>query len=135
MNNPTKICLLLLVLLTNIFEGHAHGGRLMVPGYFTCEPNYVTSWTGRVSKYQRTPNSVSLEIATDANTVENIRIEYSNTDDLLSQFYFNNRPFNMPDWSEIESSEGMLVDKMRVTVWLCESKNIKPLINWQPKQN
>ena len=105
---------------------------MMIPSYFTCEPNFVTSWTGLVSKYQRTHDSVSLEISTDADTVENIRIEYSNTNDLLSQFYINNQPFKTLNWSEIESSKGILFDKMRATVWLCELKNTKPLVNWQP---
>lgn len=112
---------------------NAQSQRLMVPSYFECQRNLVTSWTGEIVKYQRLSDTINLTIFTDADTVENISITFKNLEQLQEQFYLNNKAFEGTNWQKIESSPAQLHNKMRATIWLCECPTVKPLINWQPE--
>lgn len=113
---------------------YSHGQRLMVPDYFNCDRNLVTSWTGVASKYTRTDRSLSLEVATDADTVESIQFHYASPDELRTRLYINGRKFSEDDWDKIETAKGALIEGTRLTVWLCGDNATKALINWEPLQ-
>lgn len=104
----------------------------MVPGYFDCDRNLVTSWTGVASQYSRSEQALSLVVATDADTVESIRFEYESADELLARLYIRGRRFTESDWNAIEVSRGTLIEGVRLTVWLCEDKATAAVIDWQP---
>jgi len=120
------------MLLSFLFEISAQE-RLMVPTYFNCKRDLVTSWTGVVSNYIRHTNMLYLEVSTDANTIEHILLKFDSQEELLMQLYMTDLHFKKSDWRKIESEKGVLRNEIGVTVWLCDDKNTKALINWLPR--
>ena len=74
-----------------------------------------------------------LEVSTDANTIEHILLKFDSQEELLMQLYMTDLHFKKSDWRKIESEKGVLRNEIGVTVWLCDDKNTKALINWLPR--
>ncbi|QSX30743.1 hypothetical protein [Shewanella cyperi] len=109
-------------------EPLAQTGRLRVPEFVTCDPNLLTSWTGTVTRYQHRGQSLSLTLATDADTTESVNLQGDAHHDLLAQLFLEGRPFNTDDWPKIESAPGVLREGMRLTAWVCADAPI--ILDW-----
>ncbi|QSX37957.1 hypothetical protein [Shewanella sedimentimangrovi] len=110
-------------------EPLAQQGRLRVPEFVPCDPNLLTSWTGTVTRYQHQGQSLSLTLATDAETTESVNLQGDAHHDLLAQLFLEGRPFSTDDWPKIESAPGALREGMRLTAWVCA--DAPTLLDWQ----
>jgi len=115
--------------------GGQQSGRLAPPHGISCDRNHQTSWTGKVTGYQRTEQSIWIEISTDAGTVEQTTIEHKGFADASSHFLLWGMPFTHPDWTAVEATPGNLIDSMRATVWVCSDGKTPAVIDWRPDRN
>lgn len=103
--------------------------RLMPPATLKCSRNDLTSYTGLVIQYTRTPDSTSIVIRTDADTTEKIVVRHDNP---ANAFLLEGAPFAVEDWQKIESEAGVLHLNMRVTAWVCLDGKTQPVLDWRP---
>jgi len=115
--------------------GGQHDGRLAPPPHVTCDRNNLTSWTGKVTGYQRDEQSIWIEINTDENTVEETTIDHKGFQDASSHFLLWGEPFKRTDWTAIEATPGNLIDGMRATIWVCSDGRTPAVIDWRPDRN
>jgi len=115
--------------------GGQHSGRLAPPPHVTCDRDHLTSWTGRVSGYQRDEQSIWIEITTDENSVEETTIDHRGFVDASSHFLLWGAPFKRSNWTAIEATPGNLIDGMRATVWVCSDGRTPAVIDWRPDRN
>lgn len=105
--------------------------RIMPPESITCDPNHLTSFTGRILSYQRRPGRVSLRMRTDEATTESFTLRFRRTENAAKWFLKNGEPFEQSDWSLIERSRNRLRPNMRATVWVCDDGST-PIVDWRP---
>lgn len=108
-------------------------GRLRPPESIKCDPNHLTSYTGRILSYQRSPGRIRLRMRTDEETTENFNLRFPRTADAARWFLLNSQPFQPGDWKLIERSRSRLRSNARATVWVCDDKST-PIIDWRPRE-
>lgn len=101
--------------------------RPAVPA-FSCDRNYLTVYTGVVTRYRRLAGRTTLRIRTDAETTENVTLRHSGTDDPSVLFTIQGRPFTTSDWSTIETSKGVLRQGVRASAWMCTDGQV--MVEW-----
>lgn len=124
-------CAVLLLLLAA--APAAGQGRLRPPESIKCDPNHLTSYTGRILSYQRSPGRIRLRVRTDEETTENFNLRFPRTADAARWFLLNSQPFKQTDWKLIERSRSRLRSNVRATVWVCDDKST-PIIDWRPRE-
>lgn len=113
------------------FPSMARAQRLMPPESVTCDPNHLTSFTGRVLWYQRGPGRVRLRMRTDEETTESFTLKFPKGEDAAKWFLLKGGPFKPGDWALIERRRYRLRPRMRATVWVCDDGS-NPTIDWRP---
>ena len=106
-------------------------GRLAPSKGVKCDPNHLTSFTGRILDYRRTPEKLSLRMHTDEETTESFTLRFRKTQSPATWFLINGEPFKASDWRLIERSRYHLRPRMRATVWVCDDGS-KPIVDWRP---
>lgn len=130
------LCLSLLCVPTAAAAGvpaAQEGRRIRPPGGVACDLNRLTSFTGRVTSYRRTPTRLSLRMRTDEATNEQFTLRYARADGPAKQFLLLGEPFKAADWRVIERGQGRLRAGMRATVWVCEDGRTPPVVDWRPR--
>lgn len=108
------------------------GGRIRPPEGLRCDPNRLTSFTGRVTSYRRNATSVSIRMRTDERTDERFTLRFGRREGAAKHFLIEGEPFKASDWSRIERGPGRLRARMRATVWACEDNSTPPVVDWRP---
>ena len=108
------------------------GGRIRPPEGLKCDPNRLTSFTGRVTSYRRNASSVSLRMRTDEATNERFTLRTGTREGAAKHFLIEGEPFKAADWKRIERGPGRLRARMRATVWACEDNSTPPVVDWRP---
>jgi hypothetical protein len=108
-------------------------GRLMAPDSIRCDPNHLTSFTGRILSYQRRPGRVWIRMRTDEATTESFTLRFRRTEDAARWFLLMGETFKQSDWSLIERSRYRLRPNMRATVWVCDDRST-PIVDWRPNE-
>ena len=108
-------------------------GRLMPPESVRCDPNHLTSFTGRVLFYERRPGRVRLRVRTDEQTTENFTLRFGRSEDAAKWFLVQGEPFEPKHWKIIERRRYRLRPRMRATVWVCDDRST-PIVDWRPGQ-
>jgi hypothetical protein len=106
-------------------------GRLMPPESVKCDPNHLTSFTGRILSYRRKPGRVQLRMRTDEETTEGFTLRYGKNETAARWFLMKGEPFKQTDWALIERRRYSLRPRMRATVWVCDDGS-NPIIDWRP---
>lgn len=106
-------------------------GRLMPPESVKCDPNHLTSFTGRILSYRRKPGRVTLRVRTDEETTENFTLRFPKSADAARWFLMKGEPFKRSDWALIERRRYQLRPRMRATVWVCDDGS-NPTVDWRP---
>ena len=115
-----------------IFSSPARAqGRLAPPESVKCDPNHLTSFTGRILSYQRRPGRVTLRVRTDEETTENFTLRFRKSEDAARWFLLRGEPFKQGDWALIERRRYLLRPRMRATVWVCDDGS-NPIVDWRP---
>ncbi|HWQ31428.1 MAG TPA: hypothetical protein VNQ79_00985 [Blastocatellia bacterium] len=115
-------------------QREARGGqRLAPPESLKCSRDHLTSFTGKVTAYQRRPGRIFLRLRTDEETTESFTLRFSPKDDPAKWFLLKREPFTQRDWTLIESRPSQLRPGMRATVWVCDDGS-KPVVDWQPPE-
>lgn len=108
-------------------------GRLRRPESVQCDDNHLTSYTGRILSYQRSPGRVSIRMRTDEETTESFTLRFSRNENAARWFLLNSQPFQQSDWKIIERSRSRLRPNVRATVWVCDD-NSTPIVDWRPRE-
>lgn len=108
--------------------------RIMPPESIRCDPNHLTSFTGRILSYQRRPGRVFLRMRTDEATTESFTLRFRRTEDAARWFLLMGETFKQSDWSLIERSRYRLRPNMRATVWVCDD-GTTPIVDWRPGEH
>jgi hypothetical protein len=108
--------------------------RIMPPDSIRCGDNHLTSFTGRILSYKRTPGRVFLRMRTDEATTESFTLRFRKTEDAARWFLLMGEQFKQGDWSLIERSRYRLRPGMRATVWVCDD-GTTPIVDWRPGEN
>ncbi len=106
-------------------------GRLMPPESVKCDPNHLTSFTGKILSYNRKPGRLSLRMRTDEETTESFTLRYAKREDAARWFLLRGEPFKRTDWALVERRRYQLRQPMRATVWVCDDGS-NPTIDWRP---
>ncbi len=106
-------------------------GRLAPPAAPGCSRDHLTSFTGVVSSYSRTPTQLRLTVKTDDDTVEKFVLKYRPGEDAARWFLFGRERFEPRHWREIERAPGRLKAGARATVWVCDD-GAQPVVDWEP---
>ena len=122
---------LVLLVLTLVGAQPRTTERLAPPAAVTCPRKDLTSYTGRVTRWSRTPGETTLTIATDWETTETVTLKHADTDDPSRSFLLNAKPFQSNDWTQIEESKNKLKAGIRATAWVCDDGR-QPIVDWQP---
>ncbi len=102
----------------------AQQGRYMPPPAVGCDRNQLTSYTGKVTRYTRQADKISLTLKTDDETVESISLRPGD------KILLDAHQMTKDDWKLVEEKEGKLRPRMRATVWICRGG--RPVLDWQP---
>lgn len=145
------VCVLFLSAATQLFaqgrrapqpensRAAAGGQRIAPPSALKCSRDHLTSFTGKVIAYRRSPTRVFLRVRTDEETTESFSLKLTKAEDATKFFLLRGDAFNSNDWALIESSTGKLrqstgaMGTMRATVWVCDDRS-NPVISWQPPE-
>ena len=122
---------LILLLLTWLGSQPRATDRLAPPPAVTCPRNNLTSYTGRVTRWSRTPGETTLTIATDWETTETVTLKHPDRGDPSRSFLLNAMPFQSNGWTQSEESKNKLKAGMRATAWVCDDGR-QPIVDWQP---
>lgn len=123
---------LLALLLASLLDAQARQpGRYAPPAAVECARDHLTSYTGRVTAWSRTPDETRLVIDTDWDTRETVTLQHRGDGDARRFFLLDARPFTDADWARIERAAGVLHDGMRATAWVCDAGR-QPIVDWQP---
>jgi hypothetical protein len=106
-------------------------GRIRPPDSIRCDPNHLTSFTGRILSYQRSPGRVSIRMRTDEATTESFKLNFRRTEDAARWFLLRGEEFKRSDWTLVERSRYRLRQGMRATVWVCDD-GTNPIVDWRP---
>jgi hypothetical protein len=109
----------------------ARAQRLMPPESVKCDPNHLTSFTGRILSYRRRPGRVTLRVRTDEETTEGFTLRFKTSEDAARWFLLRGEPFKQSDWALIERQRYSLRPRMRATVWVCDDGS-NPIVDWRP---
>lgn len=91
----------------------------------------AASCDGRVLHDTRRAGRTELQIRTDWDTTETVRIRHPGSDDPSRWFLLDGQPFQPGDWARIETRRGRLQPGLRVVAWVCDDGRA-PLVDWQP---
>ena len=108
------------------------GGRIRPPEGLRCDPDRLTSFTGRVTNYRRGTSTLSLRVQTDEGTVGRITIYLDPRVGAAKHFLIEGEPFKPADWKRIERAPRRLRAGMRATVWVCGENSVQPVVDWRP---
>ena len=108
--------------------------RIRPPDAIRCDDNHLTSFTGKILSYKRTPGRVFLRMRTDEATTESFTLRFRRTEDAARWFLLMGEQFKQSDWSLIERSRYRLRQGMRATVWVCDD-GTTPIVDWRPDEN
>lgn len=115
-------------------QRQARGGqRLAPPASLKCSRDHLTSFTGRILAYRRSPGRIFLRMRTDEATTENFTLRFSRAENPTEWFLLKGEPFRESDWSLIERRRSQLRPNMRATVWVCDDGS-RPVIDWRPPE-
>lgn len=132
MMKATLAKLLIVVCATCLLASSAGAQRrIMPPNSIRCDDNHLTSFTGRILSYKRTPGRVFLRMRTDEATTESFTLRFRRTEDAARWFLMMGEQFKQSDWSLIERSRYRLRQGMRATVWVCDD-GTTPIVDWRP---
>jgi len=106
-------------------------GRLMPPESVKCDPNHLTSFTGKILSYRRKPGRVTVRARTDEETTESFTLRFQKNEDAARWFLLKGEPFKRADWALVERRRYLLRPRMRATVWVCDDGS-NPTIDWRP---
>ena len=109
----------------------APAGRLAPPTQVRCERNQLTSYTGSVNAFERSPASIRIVIRTNWGSEETFTLPHPDGRP-ESHFLLWGKTFGPDDWQLIEQAPGQLIDDLQAIIWVCEDENIPPLIDWRP---
>jgi hypothetical protein len=108
-------------------------GRIRPPDSIRCDPNHLTSFTGRILSYQRKPGRVWIRMRTDEATTESFTLRFPRSEDAAQWFLLMGERFKQSDWRLIERRRYRLRPNMRATVWVCDD-GTTPIVDWRPNE-
>ncbi|MBT8071195.1 MAG: hypothetical protein HKP21_12290 [Xanthomonadales bacterium] len=108
-------------------------GRIAPPASLACDRNQLTSYNGRVARYQRDETATVIAIATDWDTNESASISHPAPDRAQNHFLLNGKDFPANGWQSIETDTGELRAGVRAIVWVCSDGKTQPVIDWRPQ--
>ena len=115
-------------------QAHAQERRLAPPEGVKCDPNHLTSFTGKILSYRRKPGRVWLRMRTDEETTESFTLRFRKSEDAARWFLLKGEPFKQTDWAMIERRRYSLRPRMHATVWVCDDGS-NPIIDWRPGEH
>ncbi len=108
-------------------------GRQRPPRTVECPRNHLTSYTGRLTSYNRSEEQLQFRIRTDWDTDEEFTLRFAKGEDPTGRFLLRSDTFQPGDWRAIESAKGRLRPGVRATVWECKADGRPQLtIDWLP---
>lgn len=110
----------------------AAGGRLLPPTVLPCTRDHLTSYSGRILVYKRSPERIFIRMRTDESTTESFTLALTKGEDPAKWFLLQGAPFRPEAWARVERGPGRLHEGMRAIVWLCREGSKQPLIDWRP---
>jgi len=111
----------------------AAGQRIAPPSSLKCPRDHLTSFMGRITKYQRTQTRILIRVRTDEETTENFTLKFTRNDDPTRLFLLRGEEFKRSDLKLIEVSTGRLREPMRAIIWVCDDGS-NPVIDWRPPE-
>jgi hypothetical protein len=105
--------------------------RVRPPDGFECPLDWLTAYTGTVTRFSRERDQTVLEIRTDWDTTERVVIRHAGSDGPDRWFLLRGKPFAPDGWNAIESKPGQLRPRIRASAWIClDGQN--PVVDWNP---
>ncbi len=125
------LALLLAALLPLAACAQTPGARVMPPPGSACPPDHLTLYAGTVLSYQRRPGHTEVQIRTDWQTTESVRLKHPGSADPSRWFLIERQPFTTADWPRIEVKAGQLRPGVRVAAWVCDDGR-NATLDWAP---
>ena len=123
---------LAMALAAGVAPGQAQvAARSRPPAQADCPRDHLTSYDGRVLRYSRRSDHTDLQIRTDWDTTESVRIRHPGQRDASPWFLLAGQPFGPDDRARIEASRDRLRPGWRVVAWVCDDGR-NPMVDWQP---
>jgi rhodanese-related sulfurtransferase len=108
----------------------SRGGRLAPPAAVSCDPNNLTSHSGKITSYKRQRGKTVLVMHTSAETVERLTITHRKSDDPSRFYLIEGTAFTSRDWTRIEQRKGKLRNGLSAIAWVCGDGTT--FIDWRP---
>jgi hypothetical protein len=100
---PLPLTVLLAALLPLAASAQTPGGRVMPPADTACPRDHLTLYAGTVLRYSRRAGQTEVQIRTDWQTTESVRLKHPGSDDPSRWFLIERQPFTAADWQRSET--------------------------------
>lgn len=107
--------------------------RARPPASLSCSRDHLTSFQGRVLRFTRGAQTMTLRVRTDEETTEEVVLQWLPGERAEAWMLLRGAAFRAEDWSQIETAPGTLRADTRVIVWVCDG-GAKPVVDWRPKE-
>ncbi|HET6592627.1 MAG TPA: hypothetical protein VFG48_06905 [Xanthomonadales bacterium] len=108
-----------------------HAGRLAPPADVSCDRNRLTSYSGNVTRYERSVEQTRIEITTARGSVEAFTLPHPDGRP-EARYLLWGESFGAEDWPQIETAPGRLKIALQAIVWVCEDPSMPLLVDWRP---
>ena len=125
--------MLLAALLPLAASAQTQSGRVMPPADTACPRDHLTLYAGTVLRYSRRAGQTEVQVRTDWQTTESVRLKHPGSDDPSRWFLIERQPFTATDWPRIEVKPGQLRPAMRVAAWVCDDGR-NATLDWAPSR-
>lgn len=122
--------------LSGVGSLDAAGGpsqRARPPASLSCSRDHLTSFQGRVLRFTRGAQTMTLRVRTDEETTEDVVLQWLPAERPEMWMLLRGEPFTTGDWKQVETASGTLRADTRVIVWVCGG-GAKPIVDWRPKE-
>ena len=132
---PVQLSLVLALLApVEQVESQRSHQRSMPPEILECDRNDLTSYNGALMAYTPHNDFTLIEIATEWDTIEAVRVPHSAEHKIEAAFTIHGEAFKPEHWAELGAlDDNRLPTKgTQLIAWVCLDGETPPIIDWRP---
>ena len=130
----TLILILAVVVASDPAMGQRSAGRVMPPPELVCDRNDLTSYNGALTAYTPHSDFTLIEIATEWDTIEAVRVPHSAEHEIEAAFTIYGEAFKPEHWVKLGALDGSRLPAKgtQLIAWVCLDGETPPIIDWRP---
>lgn len=134
MGSGSLFFLLAALCLSVAAHAQRQASRVMPPPALECDRNQLTSYNGALVHYSVRDDATLIEIATEWDTLETIRVPHSGDLGPATAYTFHGLPFTQDHWKKLgtDPAARLPTKGTPLIAWVCLDGETPPVIDWRP---